>query len=72
MSLRGAKVCTTAVHVNDGKILEVIPITETQKLKSLENLKTVDYGELVISPGLIDSHVHFNEPGLDQREGKSV
>ena len=29
----------------------------------------VDYGELVIMPGLVDSHVHVNEPGRTQWEG---
>jgi len=29
----------------------------------------VDYGELVIMPGLVDSHVHVNEPGRAEWEG---
>ncbi|MDQ3282139.1 MAG: allantoinase AllB [Acidobacteriota bacterium] len=29
----------------------------------------VDYGDLVILPGLIDSHVHVNEPGRTEWEG---
>lgn len=29
----------------------------------------VDYGELVIMPGLVDSHVHVNEPGRTEWEG---
>jgi allantoinase len=29
----------------------------------------VDYGELVIMPGLIDAHVHVNEPGRTEWEG---
>jgi allantoinase len=28
-----------------------------------------DYGELTISPGLVDSHVHVNEPGRTEWEG---
>ena len=28
-----------------------------------------DYGELVILPGLVDSHVHINEPGRTEWEG---
>lgn len=28
-----------------------------------------DYGELVIMPGLVDSHVHVNEPGRTEWEG---
>jgi allantoinase len=29
----------------------------------------VDYGELVVMPGLVDSHVHVNEPGRTEWEG---
>jgi allantoinase len=29
----------------------------------------VDYGELVLMPGLVDSHVHANEPGRAEWEG---
>ena len=32
----------------------------------------VDYGELVIMPGLVDSHVHVNEPGRTEWEGFST
>src|SRR5205809_6016583 len=28
-----------------------------------------DYGDLVIMPGLVDSHVHVNEPGRTEWEG---
>lgn len=30
---------------------------------------TVDYGTLVIMPGVVDSHVHVNEPGRTEWEG---
>lgn len=30
----------------------------------------LDYGDLLISPGLIDTHVHFNEPGREAWEGR--
>ncbi len=29
----------------------------------------IDYGELVVMPGLVDSHVHVNEPGRTEWEG---
>lgn len=31
--------------------------------------ETVDYGELAILPGLVDTHVHFNDPGRAHWEG---
>ena len=58
------------MHIKDGKIHEVIPLSEKARLEKLGDLKVIDYGNLVISPGGIDTHVHFNEPGLDQREGQ--
>lgn len=34
-----------------------------------EGLALEDYGDLVISPGLVDCHVHVNEPGRTEWEG---
>lgn len=31
--------------------------------------RVIDYGDLVIMPGLVDSHVHVNEPGRTEWEG---
>src|SRR3981189_3651191 len=31
--------------------------------------EVVDAGDLVVSPGLVDSHVHVNEPGRTEWEG---
>ena len=31
--------------------------------------QVIDYGEQVIMPGLVDSHVHINEPGRTEWEG---
>lgn len=30
----------------------------------------IDYGSAVISPGVIDVHVHMNEPGREDWEGR--
>jgi imidazolonepropionase-like amidohydrolase len=30
----------------------------------------IDYGHAVISPGVIDVHVHMNEPGREDWEGR--
>ena len=29
----------------------------------------IDVGDLVVSPGLVDAHVHVNEPGRTEWEG---
>jgi len=36
---------------------------------STPEVETVDYGELMILPGLVDTHAHINEPGRTEWEG---
>lgn len=66
-----------AVRVKDGKIAAVASLTGSASQANLSaaaalkfGLKSIlDYGDLVVSPGLIDTHVHFNEPGREAWEG---
>lgn len=51
------------ITIEDGKILELSP-TITSKAKEEINAEG-----LHIFPGLIDAHVHFNEPGRTEWEG---
>ena len=46
-------------------------VIEGERIAAIEdaNAADVDYGELVIMPGLVDSHVHANEPGRTEWEG---
>ncbi|XP_055704676.1 allantoinase isoform X2 [Phlebotomus papatasi] len=37
--------------------------------ESLCRTKIVDFGDLIIMPGLVDSHVHINDPGRSEWEG---
>ena len=68
-----------AVRVKDGKIAEVKPINGeasranlTHAAFMLTGLTTVlDYGDLLVAPGLIDSHVHMDQPGRTNWEGGS-
>lgn len=50
--------------VSEGKIEATIP----GPLRSID-LPLQDYGDWVIMPGVIDSHVHINEPGRLEWEG---
>src|SRR5713101_5832266 len=52
-----------AVLVEDGRILDVVP----DQLPAQISVK--DFGEAAILPGLVDSHVHINEPGRTEWEG---
>lgn len=53
-----------AIHVRQGRIERVGPF---------ENLppgaQEIDYGDSVVLPGIVDSHVHVNEPGRTEWEG---
>lgn len=68
-----------AVHVKGGRIagLYLRPATADEALplaveKLAQRLAVLDYGNAVISPGLIDMHVHMNEPGREDWEGALV
>lgn len=71
-----------AVLVEDGSIVKVLKLPagmdhedRLQTLKHAANavhrdLKTIyDYSRAVISPGLVDLHVHMDEPGREHWEG---
>lgn len=53
-----------AVLVKDGIIKDIVPISEVP-----EGIPVEDAGSLVVIPGLVDSHVHVNEPGRTEWEG---
>lgn len=68
--IRSRRVVTTAgvapasIHIRDGLI---------DSISSFDDLgdtpRIVDCGEHVVMPGLVDSHVHVNEPGRTEWEG---
>jgi allantoinase len=53
-----------AVLVRDGKIVDVVPTDQVPP-----DFVVHDFGESVILPGLVDSHVHINDPGRTEWEG---
>lgn len=53
-----------AILVEGERIQAVVSIHEVP-----DSYKTHDFGEAVILPGLVDSHVHVNEPGRAEWEG---
>ena len=57
-------VTEAAVFVRDGRIDEVGDYDLQRQAD-----RTVDLGDLPLLPGLVDSHVHVNEPGRTEWEG---
>src|SRR5437762_2724944 len=55
---------SAAVLAEDGRILDVV---SPDQLPTQISVK--DFGEAGILPGLVDSHVHINEPGRTEWEG---
>ena len=52
-----------AVHVVDGTIARVAEWTD------VGSAPLEDVGELAVLPGIVDTHVHLNEPGRTEWEG---
>ncbi len=50
--------------IKEGRIADILERSEIP-----ENQKVEDFGSSVIMPGLIDAHVHINEPGRADWEG---
>src|SRR5687768_16903184 len=51
-----------AIHISDGRIVQVTGMQGPQR-------DAVDAGDLVVMPGIVDTHVHVNEPGRTEWEG---
>ena len=52
------------VHFENGKILHVGEWADTP-----DQTELIDVDDLVVMPGIVDSHVHVNEPGRTEWEG---
>jgi allantoinase len=53
-----------ALHIHDGTIRRVADWEDVPR-----NVAVEDVGDLVLFPGLVDTHVHINEPGRTEWEG---
>jgi allantoinase len=65
MSLLGS----TRVVIDDEVRPASIRIVEGIIVEISDETPDVDFGDLVVMPGLVDSHVHVNEPGRTDWEG---
>jgi len=70
LCIRGQRVITpdsagpAAVHVREGRIYAVGTFEDVP-----DGCEVVEAGDAVVLPGLVDSHVHVNEPGRTRWEG---
>lgn len=55
-----------AVHISGNQIVNITTGDDISYL----GLKILNFGDAVISPGVIDVHVHLNEPGRQEWEGE--
>jgi allantoinase len=53
-----------SIVIAGGAIVRVAPHGETP-----EHADLIDVGDLVVSPGIVDTHVHVNQPGRTEWEG---
>src|SRR5687767_585073 len=54
------------IHVDDGRITSITPGT-SRTARTSSTL--IDAGSAVVLPGLVDTHVHINDPGRADWEG---
>jgi len=52
------------LHIKDEKIYQIFNGSHSK-----ENTTILDYNNLIVMPGIIDAHVHINEPGRTNWEG---
>ena len=50
------------IRVEDGVVVEI------GQLEAEENEEVLDITGLVVAPGLIDTHIHFRDPGFTYKE----
>src|SRR5918994_7679199 len=68
--IRGHRVATpdglraAAVHVSRGRIARVSGFDEVPR-----GVEMVEAGDALVFPGLVDTHVHVNQPGRTEWEG---
>src|SRR4051812_26110478 len=65
IAIRGELVPAT-LHLAGGRVMRVSHIDDVAGARAPEIL---DAGNFVVIPGLVDTHVHINEPGRAEWEG---
>jgi allantoinase len=61
----GGAVRPAALFISQGKITDIAPVDAVAPIGA----RDIDAADLVVAPGIIDAHVHINEPGRTEWEG---
>lgn len=64
---RGGKEKTLDIVIHKGKIERLLPPGEFNASRE-SDIRQLDVSGMVVTPGLIDMHVHFREPGEEYKE----
>ncbi|HQY21687.1 MAG TPA: allantoinase AllB [Ignavibacteria bacterium] len=67
--LIGNEVKDACVIIENEKISDLFYPDSINDSEPENSFEIIDYGDLVIMPSLIDTHVHINEPGREEWEG---
>jgi dihydroorotase-like cyclic amidohydrolase len=60
---------TIEIDKNEGKIIKILPHKSSINDYNVQKQQFLDVGNNIVMPGIIDAHVHLNEPGRTQWEG---
>ena len=72
----GVRAFTSSRVVLPGKVGAFAVLVEEERISAVVSrdeipfsVPVTDFGDLAILPGLVDSHIHINEPGRTEWEG---
>lgn len=65
--LKNAVLATPERIIRNDLLIEDKIITKIDRDISCDDAKIIDCHEYVVLPGLIDEHVHFRQPGMEQK-----
>lgn len=68
-ALKSSRVLTPSGIKQAIVVMENGLIADLLDYSAQPDITTEDYGDLIIMPGLVDTHVHINEPGRTEWEG---
>src|SRR5262245_8358928 len=64
-SIRNHRVGAAAIHISHGVIDAIRPYDDLSEAREV----VTAHDDWIVMPGLVDSHVHINEPGRTEWEG---